>query len=88
MEDIFTFGLLECVRMPPYKTIGVFDSVKASNIGKFRSVCQRERLLKFSIDTVGETPLIKAIGSSKVDFVREILKEKQPINHRDNVTFG
>ena len=88
LEDILTFDLLRCVHMPPYKTIGIFDSVKASSACKYRAICTRDRLLKFALDSDGQTPLIKAVEASTPEFISEILADHQPVNHVDKVVSG
>lgn len=85
LEDVLTFDLLQCVHMPAYKTIGIFDAVKASSGGKYRAICMRDRLLKFALDSDGQTPLIKAVEASTPEFIAEILADHQPINHVDKV---
>ena len=84
LEDIVTFGLTRGVKMPSYKTIGIFDAVRGSSIKKYQAVCARDRFLKFCNDEDGKTPLIRAVESSRIEFIKQMLKDHQPVNHIDN----
>lgn len=88
MEDIDTFSLINCISMPPYKTIGILDAVRNSDCTKLRDVIQRDRLIKYCLDAEEQTPLIKAVGRSTPQFVKFMLDIRMPINHRDKVVRG